>query len=156
MDHRVLPSHFHPGIVHLSPSVYRQFFTFFRSPVHGEMREEPESGGQDNRQQANRYGFLAPDRTFVETTPCSRKQDTFPVQEDPQTRFYADYRKMADEYDKEFLKKYDEDLNTTLIFVSLIQRFCEYALTTVSGWSVLCRGFGLHHPGRLSIETRFR
>ena len=71
----------------------------------------------------------------------------FPVQEDPQTRFYADYRKVADEYDKEFLKKYDEDLNTTLIFVSLIRQFREYALTTVSGRSVLCRGFCLHYPG---------
>ena len=29
-----------------------------------------------------------------------------------------DYRKVADEYDKEFLKKYEEDLDTTLIFVS--------------------------------------
>jgi hypothetical protein len=29
------------------------------------------------------------------------------------------YHKVAEEYDKEFLKKYDEDLNTTLIFVSL-------------------------------------
>ena len=53
--------------------------------------------------------------------PCSRGQDAFQVQEDPQTRFYADYRKVADEYDKEFLKKCDEDLNTTLIFVSLIR-----------------------------------
>lgn len=33
-------------------------------------------------------------------------------------RFYDDYRKVAEEYDKEFLKKHDEDLNTTLIFVS--------------------------------------
>ena len=30
---------------------------------------------------------------------------------------------MADEYDKEFLKKYDEDLNTTLIFVSFAENF---------------------------------
>jgi len=40
-------------------------------------------------------------------------------QEDPCTRFYKIYRKEAEEYDKEFMKKYDEDLNTTLIFVSL-------------------------------------
>ena len=39
-------------------------------------------------------------------------------QEDHQARFYESYRKVAEEYDKEFLKKYDEDLNTTLIFVS--------------------------------------
>jgi hypothetical protein len=27
---------------------------------------------------------------------------------------------VAEEYDKEFMKKYDEDLNTTLIFVSFV------------------------------------
>jgi len=40
-------------------------------------------------------------------------------QEDARTEFYKIYRKEAEEYDKEFMKKYDEDLNTTLIFVSL-------------------------------------
>ena len=51
--------------------------------------------------------------------PCSRIQDLFPTdQEDHQARFYEHYRKVAEEYDKEFLKRYDEDLNTTLIFVS--------------------------------------
>jgi hypothetical protein len=39
--------------------------------------------------------------------------------EDLRSRFYEDYRKVAEEYDKEFNKRYDEDLNTTLIFVSL-------------------------------------
>lgn len=32
--------------------------------------------------------------------------------------FYDKYQREADEYDKDFIKKYDEDLNTTLIFVS--------------------------------------
>lgn len=45
------------------------------------------------------------------------KQDALPPQEDHQARFYENYRKVAEEYDKEFLKKHDEDLNTTLIFV---------------------------------------
>ena len=40
-----------------------------------------------------------------------------PTQEDHRARFYEDYREVAGEYDKEFLKKHDEDLNTTLIFV---------------------------------------
>ena len=40
------------------------------------------------------------------------------AQEDLQAQFYRGYRKVADEYDEEFLKKHDEDLNTTLIFVS--------------------------------------
>lgn len=43
-----------------------------------------------------------------------------PVQEDHQAQFYEDYRKVADEYEKEFLKKYGEDLNATLIFASLM------------------------------------
>jgi len=42
------------------------------------------------------------------------------TQEDPRARFFEDYRNEAEEYDREFMKKYDEDLNTTLIFVSLV------------------------------------
>ena len=38
---------------------------------------------------------------------------------DHRARFYEHYRKESEEYDKEVIKKYDEDLNTTLIFVSL-------------------------------------
>ena len=36
---------------------------------------------------------------------------------DLRSRFYNEYRKEAEEYDREFVKKHDEDLNTTLIFV---------------------------------------
>ena len=32
--------------------------------------------------------------------------------------FYEKFQHTADEYDDDFIKKYDEDLNTTLIFVS--------------------------------------
>ena len=37
---------------------------------------------------------------------------------DPRTDFFAVYRKEADEFDRDYAKKYDEDLNTSLIFVS--------------------------------------
>ena len=47
-----------------------------------------------------------------------QKQEPPPTREDHEAKFYNDYRRVADQYDKEFLKKYDEDLNTTLIFVS--------------------------------------
>ena len=47
-----------------------------------------------------------------------------PIREDHEARFYEDYRKVAEEYDKEFIKKYDEDLNTTLIFVGPSQTMC--------------------------------
>ena len=40
-------------------------------------------------------------------------------QEDLRAEFYKHYRKEAEEYDKDFIKKHDEDLNTTLIFVRL-------------------------------------
>ena len=42
------------------------------------------------------------------------------TQEDHRAQFFEDYRKEAEEYDREFMKKYDEDLNTTLIFVSFV------------------------------------
>jgi hypothetical protein len=48
----------------------------------------------------------------------SQSQDVSPVQQDHRAQFYDKYRKVADEYDKEFLKKNEEDLDTTLIFVS--------------------------------------
>lgn len=78
--------------------------------------------------------------------PCSQKHDTTPIQ-DYQARFYNEYRKVADEYDKEFLKKYDEDLDTTLIFVGLSSTFAERVLTRAPGWSVFCSDLCLHHPG---------
>ena len=86
--------------------------------------------------------------TFV-TPSYSPKQDTSLIQDDHQARFYADYRKVADEYDKEFLGKYTEDLDTTLIFVSFTSSSRECVLTRALGWSVLRCDFCLHHRGRL-------
>jgi len=37
--------------------------------------------------------------------------------EDPQVGFYIMYKREAMEYDTEYMKKYNDDLNTTLIFV---------------------------------------
>ena len=34
--------------------------------------------------------------------------------------FYDKFQREADEYDRDFIKKYDEDLNTTLIFVGFL------------------------------------
>ena len=36
-------------------------------------------------------------------------------------KFYDKYYKVAEEYDKVFMRKHEEDLNTTLIFVSILQ-----------------------------------
>ena len=54
----------------------------------------------------------------VAKTPGHSQRDMLPTQEDHRARFFEHYRKEAEEYDREFMKKYDEDLNTTLIFVS--------------------------------------
>ena len=43
--------------------------------------------------------------------PCSRERDITPPQDDLQTQFNKEYYNVAEEYDKEFLKKYGEDLN---------------------------------------------
>ena len=45
------------------------------------------------------------------------------------------------------MKKHDEDLNTTLIFVGYPHCSGASMLTWVSGRSVLCRHLRLHHPG---------
>ena len=37
--------------------------------------------------------------------------------------FYNKFQREADEFDRDFIKKYDEDLNTTLIFVSFFSLF---------------------------------
>ena len=53
----------------------------------------------------------------VAGTPFDSKKDVWSAQEDCRARFFEDYRREAEEYDKEFIKKYDDYLNTTLIFV---------------------------------------
>jgi len=41
-----------------------------------------------------------------------------PPEVDPRRHFYKMFNREADEYDRDFHKKYHDDLNTTLIFVS--------------------------------------
>jgi len=41
---------------------------------------------------------------------------------DPRRHFYKMFNREADEYDRDFHKKYHDDLNTTLIFVSRFHR----------------------------------
>ena len=59
--------------------------------------------------------------------------------DDPRPDFYTMYKREATEYNMDHVKKYDEDLNTTLIFV----RCSSSALVNISldliGRSVLCR-----------------
>jgi hypothetical protein len=77
--------------------------------------------------------------------PRSRIHDSALTQEDHRARFYEHYRKEAEKYDRGFVKKYDEDLNTTLIFVSFVKCSGVHRLTWATGWSVLCDGLRIHH-----------
>ena len=43
--------------------------------------------------------------------------------DDPQLDFYTMYKRESVEYDTEYMQKYNEDLNTTLIFVRLLCPF---------------------------------
>jgi len=45
--------------------------------------------------------------------------------DDPKLDFYTMYKREATEYDTEYMQNYNEDLNTTLIFV----RFCRDLVT---------------------------
>ena len=77
-----------------------------------------------------------------------------PIQEDHRAQFFECYRKEAEEYDREFIKKYDEDLNTTLIFVSLARCSDVRALIWMIGWSFFCCDRGVHNPGSPPTPTR--
>ena len=81
----------------------------------------------------------------------SQKRDTRSTPEDIRSRFrfYEDYRKVAEEYDREFNKRYDDDLNTSLIFVSLTGCLDAHGLIRITGWSVLRCHFRLHYRGQL-------
>ena len=63
--------------------------------------------------------FIPPNRDVAKVF-MHRELDAPFFQEDHRSRFYEHYNKEAEEYDREFAKKYDEDLNTTLIFVSFV------------------------------------
>ena len=58
--------------------------------------------------------------------------------DDPKLDFYTMYKRETMEYDTEYMQKYNEDLNTTLIFVRFTRSVYHHtALTTFPGWSVL-------------------
>ena len=43
--------------------------------------------------------------------------------DDPKLDFYTMYKRETTDYDTEYMQKYNEDLNTTLIFVGFRARF---------------------------------
>ena len=66
--------------------------------------------------------------TVVYLSHRKGKEREFP-QEDPHVQFYENYRKEADEYDRELMKEYNRDLNMTLIFVGGTHCSGAYVLT---------------------------
>jgi hypothetical protein len=70
------------------------------------------------------------------------------------TDFFAVYRRESGEFDRDYAKKYDEDLNASLIFVShlISTRRAEYSKRRCAGRPVLCGQFSVHH--RCSIRAR--
>jgi hypothetical protein len=65
--------------------------------------------------------------------------------DDPRLDFYLMYKKESDEYDMDYVKKYDEDLNTTLIFVRFSLCTPSNLLTWFVGRPVLCSQLGVRH-----------
>ncbi|KAF9783440.1 hypothetical protein BJ322DRAFT_152244 [Thelephora terrestris] len=64
--------------------------------------------------------------------PNYRKTTSAPSpQIDSRTLFYERYHKEAEEYDKEFMQKHGEDLNTTLIFAGLFSAVTSAFITQV-------------------------
>ena len=98
--------------------------------------------------------FLSVSARISLTRSLSQEQDVLIAKEDHQAQFYKDYRKVAEEYDKEFMKEYNEDLNTTLIFVSSPSRSDGPVLMKASGRSVLRRRIRVHHSGPVSTSAR--
>jgi len=76
--------------------------------------------------------------------------------DDPELDFYTMYKRETTEYDTEYMQKYNEDLNTTLIFVRFCVPFISVELTTSSGWSVLRRQLRLRHRRPIQAPARPR
>ena len=74
--------------------------------------------------------------------------------DDPRLDFYTMYKREATEYDTEYVKRYDEDLNTTLIFVCYTPSVLQIISSVLVGESVLCRQLRFRHRRRLQPPTR--
>jgi len=70
-----------------------------------------------------RFRYVESIASTSELTPAYSIQEALrmylqPIKnDDPQLDFYTMYKRETMEYDTEYMQKYNEDLNTTLIFV---------------------------------------
>ena len=74
---------------------------------------------------------------------------------DPRADFFAVYRKESDEFDRDYARKYDEDLNTSLIFVSESIRTCSPSTDSgrCSGGFILCSQLSVHNRCPIAAGT---
>jgi hypothetical protein len=73
---------------------------------------------------------------------------------DARVDFYTMYKRESAEYDTDYVKKYDEDLNTTLIFVRYSSSYVVNHLTYSCRLVVLCRQLRLCHRRPFEPPTR--
>ena len=109
-------------------------------------------GGTDGQVGNTMEGFCRSHDSF--NLPQRQKQGPISQQDHLRTEFYKHYQKETAEYDKEFMKKYDDDLNTTLIFVRPVHHPDARSLTRTAGWSVFCCDFRIHRLGPSGTQTR--
>ena len=65
------------------------------------------------------------------------------------------YHKEAEEFDREFIDKYDEDLNGTLVFVGFFLSCLHLdVLSRFAGRVVFCRDFDIHLSAAVSAAAR--
>jgi len=75
---------------------------------------------------------------------------------DPRADFFAVYRKESDEFDRDYARKYDEDLNTSLVFVSESVRTRSFSADSgpgCSGGFILCSQFSVHNQCPIEAAT---
>ena len=73
--------------------------------------------------------------------------------DDPCLDFYTKYTREATEYDTDYVKKYDGDLNITLMFVRRSSAFLTIISSAPVGGSVLCYQLCFRHRHPLQPPT---
>jgi len=93
----------------------------------------------------------------IPINPSSRNQED---QQSPhaalRAEFFEHYSKEAKEYDAEFMKKHDDDIGSTLIFVCPVHRLGTQTLTCGIGRSALRCDFRVYHSSPLRVPTRLQ
>lgn len=91
--------------------------------------------------------------------PPSRRSFNHPGQTTPAQTFFTVYHRESEEFDRDYARKYDEDLNTSLIFVSCCRSFLACLLNPeiprlVSSQQLVQRSSLMSSPSWNQIRTR--